>query len=216
MSKINSKKLTKQELEIQNANQIIDKMECQALREKTAATWIHEGVVCAATNLPDRGFGETKMTIYGITEQFPFHSEYATLDCIFLTPLFKQENPIPRIFQKWQNLIQDMSSGYAGSTKDFTFSGTGPDNGYYGNIHLGMFDNHNALSLSYAFERVYPKVVQSTPVNWHEEHEITKLGVNFTYSTWTLLPTVTPQNGLFNTKNPAPNFPEFPDIPHSS
>lgn len=151
--------------------------------EKAAKDWLARGILCESTNLPDRAFAETQMTQYGFTEQIPYHSEFTTLDCVFNTPLRSADNPVPRLFHKWQNLIQDLSQGYE-SSRDFTFSGTNHTNGYYGELQLGVFDRQNNLTLRYDFERVYPQTVQSTPVTWHEENEFTKLTCGFTFSVW--------------------------------
>lgn len=147
------------------------------------ATWLAKGILCESTNLPDRAFAETPMTQYGLTEQFPYHSEFTTLDCTFNTPLYGTDNPVPRMFHAWQNLIQDMRGGY-NSSRDFSFSGTNSSNGYYGELFIGVFDRQNNPTIAYEFERVYPRVVQSTPVTWREENELTKLTVGFTFSAW--------------------------------
>lgn len=156
------------------------------------AEWLAKGILCESTNLPDRAFAETQMTQYGLTEQFPFHSEFTSLQCVFNTPLrstgdTRNDNPVPRFFHSWQDLIQDLSEGYD-STRDFTFSGTNHTNGYYGELQLGVFDRHNNLTIAYEFERVYPQIIQATPVSWREENELTKLAVGFTFSTWRAIP----------------------------
>jgi hypothetical protein len=168
------------------------------LSDKKAVEWLNRGILCESTNLPDRAFAETQMTQYGLTEQFPIHSEFTTLDCTFNTPLIvvqssdgrsagQMDNPVPRVFHAWQNLIQDMSTGYD-SSRDFTFSGTSSDNGYYGEIEIAVFDRLNTPTLLYSFERAYPRVIQSTPVTWREENELARLTVGFTFSVWRVVP----------------------------
>ena len=157
--------------------------------EQIARDWLGRGFVCESTNLPDRAFTVTQMTQYGITEQFPFHTEFTSLDCVFNTPLVQMgpeetDNPIPRVFHAWQNLIQDLSSTYEESSRDFTFAGSSSVDGYYGEIQLGVFDRQNNLTLAYEFQRVYPRVVQATPVTWKEENELAKLSIGFTFSIW--------------------------------
>lgn len=161
--------------------------------EMAARDWLAKGFVCESTNLPDRAFEETQMTQYGITEQFPYHTAFTSLDCVFNTPLVQTtpqdtDNPIPRVFHAWQNLIQDMSGTYEESSRDFTFAGSGSADGYYGEIQMGVFDRQNNLTLAYEFQRVYPRIVQSTPVTWKETNELTKLSIGFTFSTWRAKP----------------------------
>lgn len=158
------------------------------LTHPAAWDWLAKGILCESTNLPDRAFAETQMTQYGLTEQFPYHTEFTSLQCVFSAPLkmsgeSTNDNPVLRFFHAWQDLIQDMKQGYD-STRDFTFSGTNHTNGYYGEIQLGIFDRQNNLTLAYEFERVYPQIIQATPVTWQEENELTKIAIGFTFSAW--------------------------------
>lgn len=159
--------------------------------ERQAIDWLGKGILVESTNLPDRAFQEVEMTQYGLTEQVPYHSQFTTLACVLNTPLSTRsggpDDVVPRVFHSWQNLIQDFKTGYD-STRDFTFSGTNSQNGYYGEVDLVVFDRQNRPTMQYHFERVYPRVVESTPVTWREESEFTRLSVGFTFSTWYPVP----------------------------
>lgn len=155
--------------------------------EITALGWLKKGILVESTNLPDRAFVETQITQYGLTEQFPYHTEYTTLDCSFLTPIIEvsdaeSSNPLPKVFAAWQNLIQDMSRGWTDSTRNFTFMGS-----CYGTLKMAAFDRKNTVTIAYEFEKAYPRLVQSTPVNWKEEGEFARLTIGFTFSNWKLM-----------------------------
>jgi hypothetical protein len=149
--------------------------------EREAKRWLESGFLCNMTRLPDRAFEETQMTQYGLTEQFPFHTQYTSQDCMFNTPLKNGDNPVPRVFSAWQNLIQEGSGGYNESTRDFTFPSE-----FYGGIKIGMLDRANRCTLLYLFENVYPKTVESVPVMWSEQNEVATLSVSFTFSSWSM------------------------------
>lgn len=151
--------------------------------ELEAKRWLESGFLCTTTRLPDRSFEETQMTQYGLTEQFPFHTQYTSQDCTFNTPLKNGDNPVPRVFSAWQNLIQDGSGGYSESTRDFTFPSE-----FYGHLLIGALDRANRCTLLYHFENAYPKTVESMPVTWSEQNEVATLGVSFTFSSWVMLP----------------------------
>jgi hypothetical protein len=153
-----------------------------------AKNWLARGIACESTSLPDRSFAETELTQYGLTEQFPYHTEFTALNCTFNTPLNGGDNPIQRVFHAWQNLIQDMTAGY-NSSRDFTFAGSGGSSdpkGYYGEIYLAVFDRQNNPTIGYQFERAYPKLVDAVAVSWSTESEVTKLPVTFTFSAWSV------------------------------
>jgi hypothetical protein len=177
-----------------------------------AQHWLGRGVICESTKLPDRAFAETEMTQYGFTEQFPFHTEFTSLSCVFNTPLNGSDNPVMRVFHAWQNLIQDVSKGYGDSPRDFTFSGTGPTDGYYGTVQIGVFDRQNHPTIAYEFERVYPKLVDSVDVSWGAPDQFTKLSVGFTFSVWRILTDLTdffmnePPSGLTTMPEESANF----------
>ena len=146
-----------------------------------AKNWLARGIVCESTSLPDRAFAETEMTQYGLTEQFPFHTEFTSLSCVLNTPLNGGDNPIMRLFHAWQNLIQDNSQGYD-SPRDFTFGST-----YYGEIQMAVFDRQNNPTIGYRFERAYPKLVDAVAVSWSADNEFAKLPVSFTFSAWSVM-----------------------------
>ena len=175
--------------------------------ERVAWNWITRGFVCDTTNLPDRAFAETQITFYGLTEQIPFHSEFTTLDCTFNTPLHGADNPVPRVFHKWQNMIQDMTDGYD-STRDFNFP-----NNWYGHIEMAVLNRQNIPTLSYLFEKVYPKVIQSTPVTWKEENELTQLAVQFTFASVRVIPRDEQRDDFFAENGPLPSRNPFDSSP---
>lgn len=166
--------------------------------EQIALGWIKRGIACESTHLPDRAFGETPMGLYGITEQFPYHTDYTSIDCVFMTPMLGTNNILPRVFAAWQNLVQDMRNGYE-SSRDFTF----PDTYYSQVMSITTFNRQNVPSLTYTFERVYPQLVQSVPLSWEEVNELTNLTVKFTFSAWKVEPA--------NYNGPDPN--EFRETP---
>jgi hypothetical protein len=79
-----------------------------------AVKWLAFGFLACDARLPDRGFGMTPSNMYGMTEHFPYHTEYSNLECTFLMPHTTnvlQDNGIPRFFNFWQNQIQNMTDG---------------------------------------------------------------------------------------------------------
>lgn len=140
---------------------------------------LREGVLCSATRLPDRSFDTVQMTQYGLTEQFPYKTDFTALDCTFLLPIYVGKNTVASIFYAWQNHIQDLSQGVVSSKRDFRW----PDD-YYSEARLYTFDRQNNTTGCYVFDRLYPKAVESVPVTWTDNSEMAQLNVTFAFSTW--------------------------------
>jgi len=146
------------------------------------ADWLRRGLLVSSTRLPDRSFEQTNLNIYGITERFPTHSEFTSLDVNLLMPLVSNDNAVPRFFYYWQNFIQN---NYAGpeSGLDFRFPSE-----YYATVYLTQWDREKHATVSYRFDKAYPAKVDTVQVDWNSENEMVQLPVSFTYSYWTMLP----------------------------
>jgi hypothetical protein len=148
--------------------------------------WLASGLLISDAVLPSRALETTGLTMYGINEEFPTASEYTDLQCTFVMPLNASDCPIPRFFDYWQNYIHRNQGGPTAGL-DFRFPAD-----YYGSMVLSMFDNRDNPSLTYQFDRLYPKVVNSTQVSWGQSHEVLQFNVTFAYSYWKILPFVPP------------------------
>lgn len=147
-----------------------------------AFEWIERGLLCERTQLPDRAFDQVPMTQYGVTENYPFKTDYTALDATFLLPLMNDgRNPVLDLFSGWQNAIQDVRNG-VDSTRDFTWP-----NNYRTDIYITAFDRQGQPSIQYHFEKAYPKTVEQIPVTWSDQSEMSRLSVEFTYTCWRLV-----------------------------
>lgn len=147
--------------------------------------WLARGLLVESARLPSRGLETIDLTMYGISESFPYHSEYTELDCTFLMPIVRADNPVPKLFNYWQNYVHNAFHGPRDGL-DFRFP-----NLYYGTILLHMFDTSESKdipSVSYQFDNVYPKTVESVSVDWNSADEMAKQGVGFIYSYWRIVP----------------------------
>ncbi len=147
--------------------------------------WLAQGYLVNNVRLPDRGFGQVDMHQYGFTEHFPVTSEFSTLTAHFIMPyalgLIKPDNAVPRFFSYWQNLIQRGQQGPEAGY-DFRFPAD-----YYATILLTLLDRQNNGTITYKFENAYPKAVMSADLSWSST-EFASFPVEFTYSTWKVLP----------------------------
>jgi len=60
-----------------------------------ALDWMQRGLLCEKTRLPDRAFDQVPLTQYGVTENFPYKTDYTALDSTFLLPLLTDGRRIP-------------------------------------------------------------------------------------------------------------------------
>lgn len=146
------------------------------------ASWLARGIVCEAATIPSRSFECVDMAMYGFGEKFPYHSDFPAVDCTFLTPLAGTDNSVPRFFNYWLNYIHAAQAGVQDGM-DFRFPAD-----YYGTMLLTQYTRTEHPSITYKFERVYPKVVQSTPVAWATTDTHTKTSIQFNYSWYEILP----------------------------
>ena len=150
-----------------------------------AVKWLYTGLAASAARMPDRGFGEVDLAMYGITEHFPYHAEYTKLGVTFLMPhtttIASNDNGIPRFFNFWQNQIQNLSNGPE-SGADFRFPSF-----YYATILLTLLDKQDKGTISYQFDNCYPSVVDSVPISWATPDFI-QLPVQFTFSYFKVVP----------------------------
>ncbi len=147
--------------------------------------WLAQGYLVDNARLPDRGFGVVGLSMYGITEHFPMHAEYSAFDCNFLMPYATNvghDNAVPRFFNYWQNQMQRNANG-PDSGFDFKFPGD-----YYASILLTALDNKNRGTITYKFDRVYPKTVNSVQMSWSDSDKFASLPVSFNFSYWTVMP----------------------------
>jgi hypothetical protein len=134
--------------------------------------------------------GLTDLSMYGITEHFPYHAEFSPLECSFISPLMEghgahgADNPVPRLLSFWQNQIQKMTRGPEDGL-DFTF----PSN-YYATVELTALDTQLRGSTTWRFEKVYPSSVGSVQMSWGQSDAFVTHPVTFTYSYWTMVPAV--------------------------
>lgn len=176
-----------------------------------ASDLLGRGLLCEATSLPSRAFQTMTQTMYGFSEQFPIAAEYVPITCTFSMPLFGTSspiitslenraleavlpsavkvtiktpatNPLPAFFSAWQNLIQNATNGPASG-----FNLRFPSE-YYTTMQVITYDKQDNVSLVYAFENVYPRLVESVPVSWSADG-FAKQQVSFQYSHWHLLHT---------------------------
>ena len=145
-------------------------------------SWLARGLVCEATRMPDRSFETSEQTMYGITESYPVHTTYTNLSCTFLMPLVSNDNAVPRFFNYWFNSIQN---GFEGPESGYNF--TFPDD-YRGQMLLTTYDRKDHATITYQFDRVFPKTVSSVELSWDGTNEVAKMVVEFTYSYWKILP----------------------------
>ena len=148
------------------------------------ATWLGRGLAVEAARLPSRAFETVDLSMYGLTERFPTHSEYTSLDCVFLMPFVGNDNGVPKFFNYWQNYIQNNQFGPQ-SGLNFQFPST-----YYGTILLSLLDNKGEPSVTYQFDKVYPHRVESVGIQWDQSNEHARLPVSFHYSYWKIVPSV--------------------------
>ena len=158
-----------------------------------------QGLLVDTAFLPDRSFGMIDLAMYGFTEHFPYHSEYTTLKCTLLMPLtesgisagiagvgisvgIQADNPVPRFFNYWHDQIQDNESGPSAGL-DFGFPSD-----YYATILLTLFDRQNNATITYQFDKVYPKVIGSVEVAWSASDKFMMLPIEFMFSYWTIVP----------------------------
>jgi hypothetical protein len=146
--------------------------------------WLAQGYLVNNVRLPDRAFATTDMNQYGYTEHFPYASEYGSLQAHFLMPYalnISNDNAVPRFFSYWQNLIQRGQQG-PDSGYDFRFPAD-----YYATVLLTLLDRQNRGTITYKFDNVYPKTVQSAELSWASADWCT-FPVEFVYSYWKVLP----------------------------
>lgn len=154
------------------------------------AKWLAQGFICESAHLPDRGFKEVELDMYGITENFPVHSQTGELECTFLMPYnfnIANDQGVPRFFSYWMNQIQNGLNGPE-SGFDFRF----PQH-YYSTVTMTLLDEKMRGTITYQFSRVYPKVLHTTELMWSSENEFAKYKVSFNYSYWRVLPWVDTQ-----------------------
>jgi hypothetical protein len=144
--------------------------------------WLARGLVITDAILPARALETTKLNMYGISEEFPYSTEYNDITCTFIMPLNASDCPLPRFFNYWQNYIHSNYNGPEDGL-DFRF----PED-YYGRMMLSTFDAQDHPSLTYLFEKLYPKTVNSTQVSWNDTNEALQFTVSFAYSYWKILP----------------------------
>jgi hypothetical protein len=147
--------------------------------------WLAQGYLVQDARLPDRGYGMVDLSMYGITEHFPFHTEYSALQCTFMMPYatnISNDNAVPRFFNYWQNVIQHNSRGPE-SGFDFGFPSD-----YYSTVLLTLLDRKNRGTITYKFDNAYPKSVDSAQLSWSDDNKFLTLPVNFNFSYWTVLP----------------------------
>jgi hypothetical protein len=146
--------------------------------------WLYTGFLAMGARLPDRGFLPIQLSMYGLTEQFPCHTQFAPLQLTFMMPhttnIFS-DNGVPRFFNQWQNQIQHMQAGPE-SGLDFRFPAD-----YYATIILTLLDKQDHGTLAYAFDNVYPITVDSAPLSWDSDNQFVHLPVTFNYSYWKVL-----------------------------
>jgi hypothetical protein len=94
------------------------------------------------------------------------------------------DNPVPRLLSYWQNQIQKMTRGPEDGL-DFTF----PSN-YYATVELTALDTHLRGTTTWRFEKVYPSSVASVQMSWGQSDAFVSHPVTFTYSYWTIVPSV--------------------------
>jgi hypothetical protein len=169
---------------------VVDKvlaLENSVLAVPQVVKWLAQGYLVSDARLPDRGFGMVDLSMYGITEHFPVHAEYSSMDCTFLMPYatnVSNDNAVPRFFNYWQSQIQRNLNG-PDSGFDFKFPGD-----YYGTILLTALDRKNKGTITYKFDRVYPKTVDTVQMSWADTDKFATLPVSFNFSYWTVLPVV--------------------------
>jgi hypothetical protein len=149
--------------------------------------WLAQGYLVSDARLPSRGFGTFPLSMYGITENFPMHTEYSTFDCSLLMPYatnISNDGAVPRFFNYWQDQIQRNANG-PDSGFDFKFPGD-----YYGNILLTAMDRQNKGTITYKFDRVYPKTVEAVQLSWADNDKFTALPIQFNFSYWSVMPVV--------------------------
>jgi len=152
-----------------------------------AIDWLQRGLLCDKTRMPDRSLDVVQMTQYGITEQYPYKTDYTALDSTFLLPLYPDgSNPVLQVFSAWQNVIQDVAGGMD-STRDLSW----PDS-YRTDIYLTLFDYKGNPSVAYRFEKAYPKTVESVPVTWGDQSEMSELSVTFAFTSWYIVTGASP------------------------
>jgi hypothetical protein len=144
--------------------------------------WLRNGLLCEATRTPSRVFALAGMSQYGFTEHFPCYTEFPPFDCTFLMPLVRNDSPVPRFFNYWQNYIQSMQNGPTDGM-DFRF----PEQ-YYGTMYLALYDLKNNPTHMYKFDKVYPVKVEQAALSWSGNNEFVKVPVEFQYSYWTMVP----------------------------
>lgn len=149
--------------------------------------WLLRGMLVSETRLPSRAFETVDLNMYGITETYPYHSEFNDLGCTFLQPLVAKDNGVPRFFNYWQNFIQRAHRG-PDSGLDFRFPSD-----YYGNMLLVLYDRKNHPTIGYRIEKVYPKAVESVSVTW-DNSDFLKSSVTFQFSYWTVIERLSPEN----------------------
>lgn len=160
------------------------------------------GWLVSDARLPDRGMGLTPLSMYGITEQFPFHAEFSPLECRFISPLMTVEvnrttgadNPVPRLLSYWQNQIQKMTRGPLDGL-DFAFPAD-----YYSTVELTALDTQLRGTTTWRFEKVYPSSVGTVEMSWGQSDAFVSHPVTFVYSYWTM---ETPQFGNMPQDNSA-------------
>jgi hypothetical protein len=144
--------------------------------------WLARGLLCDNAVTPSRALETTSLNMYGISEEYPYSTEYTDFTCSFLMPLNAADCPVPRFFDYWHNFIHNNAGGPSAGL-DFRF----PEE-YYATMILSQFDQQDHHSLSYRFEKVYPKLVQSQQIAWNQNTDVMRYNVTFVSSYWTILP----------------------------
>ena len=160
-------------------------LENSALAVPQVVKWLAQGYLVSDVRLPDRGFTQAELSMYGITEKFPVHTGYTPLKCTMMMPYaanIENDCAIPRFMSYWQNQVQHATNGPT-SGFDFQF----PAN-YYATILLTLLDKQNNGTLTYQFTNAYPSTIDSVAMSWNTPNQFTELGVEFTFSYFTILP----------------------------
>lgn len=160
-----------------------------------AAQWLSRGVLINTARTPSRAMEMLSMRTYGVTEHFPYNSEYTPLEVTMPLPLFAGDSVVPRFFNFWQNMAQAQFRGPEDGA-DMSF----PDD-YYGSLVLGLFDRKNNPTLIYKFENVYPSAVQSSELSWQSTNEMMQLAITFQYSYFKILSRTSPEALAFIAAN---------------
>ena len=149
---------------------------------------------CDSTNLPGKslttmdylpqGFGATHKMQYGIT-QAP----------ITLTFLMDANQKIMKFFQLWLQEIVNTGSSFDGilaSYKDRLDHEFSYKSNYATTLTIDVFAADGESRMTYEFLDAYPVQIGDVALGWEQNDTISKLPIEFTYSTYTTLRRETP------------------------